>query len=769
MTTRLGRIAVWAALAGALALAVAFVWMRLSLPSDGARIPFYDEAWTTQGVLIAPIDAPAPGLEDGDLVAAVGGRSMDAWLGGVLDPAIERPAATTPISYDLIRDQRPVVAAVDWSVQPLGATLLAGWSVIAFSVAVVIVAAFVFWKRPDASAALALMIAAAAAAGSSVPWFLGVTPSGVVGGVPFVLLAILTGPLYMLLWPAGIHLALAFPERSGRVARHPWLIPAAYVVVMATYGAAMAVARLGTTSIIDWVGTWPIVQASVIVPSLIVTLALFARTYRATRDAAARTRLRWAWLGLVAGAAVGLVGFMVPVLVTGQTLLPESWIGLSAMPVPLGVAVGILRDRLFGIDVVVRRTFVYGGMTLGVVAIYVAVVSAMTAAVGTEPGFGGSLLATGVAALVAIPLRDGLQRIVTRFLYGDRGEPWRAIRRLGQRLDLAADPDRVFPAVTETVADALRLPYVALELIGDDGRPHLASDTGRSTSDVTTLPIVDGQARVGTLVLGHRAGEGGFRADELELLADLARQAGATIHALRLQADLARSHERLLLTREEERRRLRRDLHDGLGPTLAAIGMRAEASAELIDTRPDESRRQLAHLSDDVRLALADLRRLVDGLRPPALDDLGLVGAIAAQAERLEGPTHDGPITLTVEGSPDPLPDLPAAVEVAAFRIASEALTNAVRHAGAQRCTVRIVAGDRLELEVTDDGRGLPAAIHRGTGLESMEARATELGGSLVVEPRAGGGTRLRATLPISGGAAPALEATPDALGASAP
>jgi signal transduction histidine kinase len=211
------------------------------------------------------------------------------------------------------------------------------------------------------------------------------------------------------------------------------------------------------------------------------------------------------------------------------------------------------------------------------------------------------------------------------------------------------------------------------------------------------------------------------------------------------------------VAREEERRRLRRDLHDGLGPTLAAIGMRAEAAAAVTTDDPEAGRRQLDALGDEIRVALADVRRLVDGLRPPALDELGLLGAIGQQAARLDGgeAREPGAAAIRVESVPVPLPDLPAAVEVAAYRISVEAMTNAIRHAGARLCRVRLEVGSQLTIEVTDDGRGLPAAPRAGTGLESMRERAAELGGEVTIERRPEGGTRVVARLPI-GRAAPA-------------
>ena len=768
---RTRQVAVWLVLVAALAMAGLFVWVRVTTPSDGARIAFYGDGWTAEGVRIAPIDVPAAGLQDGDRIVAVDGRSIEVWLGALTDGTVVRPSSSAPIPYDVLRnDVDPVSTDVTWATPAIVATLLEGWSVVAFSLAVALVAAFVFARRPQEPAAAALVLAAAGAAGSSVPWFLGTTVSDIVVGGPFVLHAVVTGPLYMLLWPASLHLALVFPTPVDAVARHRWIVPGVYLAAFAAYGLATAATLALTPTRLEWVGTWPTIQLALVVPLLATTLALMTRTYRRTADPAARTRLRWAWLGSLASGTIGLFGFMLPELLTSRSLLPISWIGLAALPLPLGLAAGILRDGLFDIDVVVRRTFVYGGLTLGVVASYVAVTSLLTAVVGEDFGFGGSLVATGIAALVALPLRDVLQRAVNRFLYGERDEPWRALRRLGQRLELATDPDRAYPTIVEAVGDALRVPFVGLDVVDEAGRSATVAERGTRREAVVAMPLVHDGDRVGDLTIGVRAGERGFRSDELELLEDLSREIGTAIHALRLREELVRSRERLVLAREEERRRLRRDLHDGLGPSLAAIGLRAEASSELLTADPDAARQVLDDLRDDVATALADLRQVVDGLRPPALDELGLRGAIVAQATRLEGSTASSvAATISVEARPDPLPDLPAAIEVAAYRIAVEALTNAVRHAEARTCRVRLDAGEDLVVEVADDGRGLPATTTPGVGLESMEIRAAEVGGSLRIVRRRGGGTRVEARLPIAGRRLPAAVPADGATGSLRP
>ena len=747
------RLATWGLLGASLAGASLFVVLRLTMPSDGGRIAFYEDAWSAAGVVISPIDEPQAGLAPGDRVDAVDGRSMDAWAGAVLDRGVARPEGG-PLPYLLTRDGSAVEAWVTWTVPGVAGALLEGWSIVVFSIAMAAVAALVFARRPDVPAATALVLVASGAAGSSVPWFLGATTSDLVQGSPFALHGVLTAGVYMLMWPAAVHLGLVFPAPIGIVQRRPRVVGLPYLIALGGYGLALAVTRVTTPSALDWFGTWPRIQLAVVVPCIVGWLALAIIGFRRAGDPVARSRTRWAALGALTSAILGLALFQLPELLLGRSLVPASWVGLIALPLPIGLAIGILHDHLFDIDVVLNRTLVYGGLTLGVITTYVVAVAALDIVVGPEQGYGVSLLATGISALVALPLRDVLQRTVNRLMYGSRHEPWRAMRRLGQRLEWAAEPDRAFPAIVETVADALRLPYVALEVADETGELRAAAVTGTPSAAQTTVPLVSGAETVGRLVLGVRSGEKGFHDDELALLADLGRQAGTAVGAIRLRDDLVRSRERLVLAREEERRRLRRDLHDGLGPTLAAIGMRAEASAATLDDDPAAARALLAELSAEVGVALADVRRLVDGLRPPAIDEVGLVAAIDQQARRLEGGPGDASVRISVAGAPSPLPELPAAVEVAAYRIAVEAVTNAVRHADARTCRVRIAAGRMLEIEVADDGTGDPAWFVAGTGMESMSARAEELGGELRVEPQAGGGTRVLARLPLAGPAA---------------
>lgn len=222
----------------------------------------------------------------------------------------------------------------------------------------------------------------------------------------------------------------------------------------------------------------------------------------------------------------------------------------------------------------------------------------------------------------------------------------------------------------------------------------------------------------------------------------------AVIRDRLFQVDLlARSRGRIVAARESERRRLRRDLHDGLGPTLAAIGLKLDLARERAAADSSGLQPLLDEIRTDVRSVISDVRRLARELRPPTLDSLGLVGAIGQQAVALGG--APGPsITVDVEGR---LPALPAAVEVVAYRIATEAITNVVRHAGATSCVVRLsVDRDGLIVEVADDGRGIDVAAGSGVGLRSMDERASEVGGDVDLLARPGGGTIVRARLPLT-------------------
>ena len=487
--------------------------------------------------------------------------------------------------------------------------------------------------------------------------------------------------------------------------------------------------------------------------------------YRRVSNVVQRQQVKWVVFGISA-AILTFIGTNITLTVfapapTSPGRLAAILVGYALvyagmLLIPLSIGVAILRYHLWDVDLIINRTLVYGTLTASVVLLYVLVVGGLGVLLQVRGNLIVSLLATGLAAVLFQPLRNRLQRGANRLMYGERDEPYKVLSRLGERLESTLSPDAVLPTVCTTVKEALKLPYVAIELERDATFETVAS-AGEPAQDPQRLALLYGGETVGRLVVRPRAGDDAFTAADQHLLGDLAHQIGIAAHAvrltdeaLRLSADLQRSRERLVTTREEERRRLHRDLHDGLGPMLGSLTLKLDVAGDLLERDPAAARALLGGLKTQTQSAVADIRRLVYALRPPALDDLGLLGAIGETAAQY---SNEG-LRVSVE-APVRLPPLPAAVEVATYRIVQEALTNIVRHAEASECVIRfgLDEADRmLCLEIRDDGCGLPRERRRGVGVASMRERAAELGGECVVESLSAGGTRVRASLPCTPG-----------------
>ncbi|HVL52437.1 MAG TPA: sensor histidine kinase, partial [Actinomycetota bacterium] len=292
------------------------------------------------------------------------------------------------------------------------------------------------------------------------------------------------------------------------------------------------------------------------------------------------------------------------------------------------------------------------------------------------------------------------------------------------------------------VRRALRLPYVAIEAAG-----RTIASAGKASGPTSALELGFAGRLLGLLVVGLRPGEDEMSPKDRDALALVAAPLAVAIHATGLSEELQASRELIVAAREEERRRLRRDLHDGLGPTLTGMALAADAAANLVETDAGKTRELLDGLRRDGRQAVGDIRRLVDNLRPPALDELGLIGALRQRAEQTVRRTDGGPVQVEINVS-DPLPPLPAAIEVAAFRITTEALNNVVRHSQASKAVVRLTHGAALEIEIIDNGRPVNGVWRPGVGLEGMRERAAELGGTCEAGPTAEG-ARVCVSLPL--------------------
>jgi signal transduction histidine kinase len=647
-------------------------------------------------------------------------RTFSGPIGAFFSPEIEDPAA---VRANLAR-------------LGLSATLYAAYIValeVLLTFAFCVVGAVIFWRRSDdwmallAAICLVLQVGEAptlALAAAHPAWWFPVDLLGVLAVAAFI--------LFFYLFPDG-----RFVPRWTR-----WI---AVVGVLLT---------ASFTFFPGWNARYPYATIVILYLSGLLITCVLAQLYRYVRVSGPveRQQTKWVVFGLTT-AVVGVLGLdllsaLFPALDRTGTLpdlVSQTAEILFILLVPVSIGFAVLRYRLWDIDVLINRTLVYGALTASVVGLYVLVVGSLGALLQARSSLLISILATGLVAVLFQPLRDRLQRTVNRLTYGERDEPYAVLSRLGRRLEATLAPSAVLQTIVETVAQALKLPYVAIAL-KQDGEFVTAAEYGTSVDEPTVLPLVYHKETVGRLILSPRAPKESLGPADRRLLDDIARHAEVAVHAVRLTADLQRSRERLVTAREEERRRLRRNLHDGLGPQLATLTLKLDAARNLLSQEePAAAEALLAELKAQTQAAISDIRRLVYDLRPPALDELGLIAAIREQATNY---SQNG-LNVSVE-APEQLPPLPAAVEVAAYRIVQEAITNVSRHARAGACHVRLSLSNELELEITDDGVGLPEDLRAGVGLSSMRERAAELGGTFAAEPLApAGGTRVLALLPL--------------------
>lgn len=422
---------------------------------------------------------------------------------------------------------------------------------------------------------------------------------------------------------------------------------------------------------------------------------------------------------------------------------------LSLVIIPFSFAIAVLGYRLWDIDLLINRALVYGALTALVVGVFVLVVASMGALFQTSGEFFISLLATALIAVLFQPLRERVQRGVNRLMYGERDDPYRVLTRLGVQLESTMQPAAALTQTVETVAAALKLPYVAIALKQDDAMQIVAAH-GPAADAASRFPLSSGDETIGELLVAPRApGDALTPADE-RLLRDLARQISIVARTAALTSDLEHARLRLVTERGEARRQLGSDLHDGVGHQLVALTRLIESvTPKSVDAAAPLSKQFLGDVQRQLVAMTTQVRSLAHQLYPPELQVLGLSGALRERADGY-------PALRILIDAPQTLPALPAEIETAAYYIALEAITNADKHAQAKTCRIRLalsapdtVSQQRLlELDIVDDGRGMAEPATHGLGLLSMRARAAEVGGSCAIAANPGGGVAVSVRIP---------------------
>jgi signal transduction histidine kinase len=462
--------------------------------------------------------------------------------------------------------------------------------------------------------------------------------------------------------------------------------------------------------------------------------------YRSRSSVDERDRTRWPLLAIVLLIfGFSLWGFVALGLDAVTTNRSAFWLANLLLVLPgVGFAVGLLAPRLLRVERALRWTLQWGLWATAVSALAWSVSVALLELAAAPRAW----LTAAIVGVAAVPALWAARRVADLIVYGHRPDPLRTLEELGDRLAASVDPRTVPVDIVTTVTASLGLAGAALR-----GGSALSATAGAPVDGVegrTEYPIGYQGDQLAVLVVIPRAGDSALTAHDRRVLAQICGQAAPALHSARVVTQLAEARSRIVFAREEERKRLRRDLHDDLAPTFAGLGL-AAAAVESFARRGDERAAEAAsRLVSGLQAATRQLRDVAYGLRPPVLDDRGLVAAIE---ERLSAP---GTVPAVRVVAPQKRLELPAAIESAALRIVQEAVTNVRRHAAASVClvTVAMDAGT-LRLSIADDGIGIPALADRGMGMRSMAERAAEVGGEWSVTPAPSGGTLVTATLPV--------------------
>ena len=589
-------------------------------------------------------------------------------------------------------------------------------------------------------------------------------------GLPFAPVAVLLVPLWL---PGGALFALVillFPD--GRLTSPQWrwvlwayagLVACFMTFVFARTIAAIAGSRIRLDSAGDVTGTQHLptwLDAAVLLPISVIWLSFAVHQVLTWRRATGerRQQLKWLAFGAAVTLGVGIVGNSVFPGTVGQVL------GATIIALPISIGVGVLKYRLYDIDVVISKTIVYGSLAAFITLVYVAIVAGIGSLgpgflqAGSQPNLGLSILATAVVAVAFQPVRERAQRLANRLVFGQRATPYEALSEFVGRMGGTYDADDALPRMAQVLAEGTGAARAVVWLKDGTGlaagacwpadeappaRVGFADGKAPALAGAGRVALVDYQGEtLGALSVAKRPGET-LTPVEGKLMSDLAAQAGLVLHNIGLTeqlrarlAELRASRLRIVTAQDEQRRRIERDIHDGAQQQLLGIADTLAVAQKLAGQDEERERALVARLKAETSGALGTLRDLARGIYPPLLADQGLPAAVCAQAGKAPGP---------VEVSTDGVGRYPPEIETAIYFCCVEALQNAARHAPGSAVRVSLAEdGVDVAFTIADDGPGFdPAATTSGTGLRNMSDRLAALGGSCQVDSGPGRGTTI--------------------------
>ena len=721
-----------------LLVALGLIGVRALLPSDGLPVMDAGTAFTDDGLRVSP-PHPVHQILDGDHVVSVGGRSIADLLA---DPVSRDVATGEQLELVVQRGSERFTTTVGiGGRRPFGALLAGWWPALVMTVLILGLAIWLVVRRPDEPAAHALMLFSAAVVSVVLgelaflepldlwarPW---VTAWSFVGLASFMELSVAL-VMFALAFPGGS--GGVDPGRASTVVRWLTLVPIGVASgVAATY--AMSSYSLSRNQLVnDFAGVWWLLGM------LAALVILTSRGWKLRHDAVARRQSQIVLFGLVLTL---LPWFAINLFPSDASI---GWFALVLLPFPAAVAIAVAHDNLFDLDLILSRSLVAAFTAAVLLAAYFAVVG-ITIAVAGATGPLAEIPAAGVAAVLFAPVRQRSQRWVDRRLFGLASEPGVVFGRLGERLSNAGDPDALLAAVVETVMESLRLPFVALEL-RVAGSSRIFEQRGQPTNVVESVELRAKGELLGRLLVSPRRGEAALNARDAALLADLGRHAAVAAEVSLLTNTLREEQHQTVVSREAERERTQRDLHDRIGPVFVGLALQLSALADEAD--PTTAKALLWRLQAQASNALEDVRRLARDLRPAELEEIGLFAALQTAANRLST-TNDFEFDVRV---PLALPRLSREREDATYLICLEAMANAVRHSGGHHAVVRLALGpdDSLQGVVEDDGTGIQDPTPHGTGLASIRHRISACGGRVEIGRSPMGGAMISFELPPEG------------------